>query len=57
MRARAATSNPAAAWALYDTASRELRFQRTAYDIETAARKIRDAGLPEALADRLERGR
>ena len=49
--------NPAAAWALYDTGSRELSVRRTAYDIETAARKIRDAGLPEALADRLERGR
>ena len=49
--------NPGAAWALYDTHSRELRFQRTAYDIETAARKIRAAGLPEALAERLERGR
>lgn len=48
--------NPAAAWALYDTTTRELRFQRTAYDIETAARKIRAAGLPEALAERLERG-
>ncbi|MGV3549429.1 metallophosphoesterase family protein [Rhizobium sp.] len=49
--------NPAAAWALYDTETRELRFQRTAYDIETAARKIRAAGLPEALAERLEQGR
>lgn len=49
--------NPAAAWALYDTATRELRYQRTAYDIEAAAMKIRAVGLPEALADRLERGR
>jgi diadenosine tetraphosphatase ApaH/serine/threonine PP2A family protein phosphatase len=49
--------NPAAAWALYDTDTRELRFQRTPYDIEGAARKIRAAGLPEALADRLEQGR
>jgi diadenosine tetraphosphatase ApaH/serine/threonine PP2A family protein phosphatase len=49
--------DPAAAWALYDTDTRELSFQRTAYDIETAARKIRTAGLPEALAERLEWGR
>ena len=49
--------NPASAWALYDTATRELRFQRTAYDIEAAAAKIRKAGLPEALAERLYGGR
>lgn len=48
--------NPAAAFALYDTESRELRFQRVAYDIETAAAKIRKAGLPEALAERLYAG-
>ena len=48
--------NPASAWALYDTETRELRFQRTAYDIETAAAKIRKAGLPEALAERLFQG-
>lgn len=49
--------NPAAAFALYDTASAELRFLRTAYDVETAARKILAAGLPASLADRLFRGR
>lgn len=49
--------NPASAWALYDTQTRELSFQRTAYDIEKAAAKVRAAGLPEALAARLERGR
>ena len=49
--------NPAAAFALYDTESRELRFQRIAYDIETAAAKILAAGLPAPLAERLFRGR
>lgn len=49
--------NPAAAWALYDTESRELQYRRTPYDIEQAAAKIRAAGLPEALAFRLEQGR
>ncbi len=49
--------NPAAALALYDTASAELRYLRVAYDIETAAQKIRAAGLPASLADRLFRGR
>lgn len=48
--------NPAAAWALYDTDTRELRFQRTPYDIDTSAQKIRAAGLPEVLAERLGRG-
>jgi diadenosine tetraphosphatase ApaH/serine/threonine PP2A family protein phosphatase len=48
--------NPAAAFALYDMEARELRFQRVAYDIETAAAKIRKAGLPEALAERLFAG-
>lgn len=49
--------NPAAAFALYDTESAELRFLRVGYDIETAAQKIRAAGLPASLADRLFRGR
>ncbi|MFC6444395.1 metallophosphoesterase family protein [Shinella zoogloeoides] len=49
--------NPAAAFALYDTASATLRFLRVAYDVEKAADKIRAAGLPASLADRLFRGR
>lgn len=49
--------NPAAAFALYDTDSAELRYLRVAYDIEAAAAKIRTAGLPASLADRLFRGR
>ena len=48
--------NPAAAYGLYDTESRKLRFCRIAYDVDTAARKIRAAGLPEVLATRLYRG-
>ena len=49
--------NPNAAFALYDTQSAMLRFMRVAYDIEKAAEKIRAAGLPASLADRLFRGR
>lgn len=49
--------NPAAAFALYDTEGAQLRYLRVAYDIETAASKIRAAGLPASLADRLYRGR
>jgi predicted phosphodiesterase len=49
--------NPAAAYGLYDTDTRDLRFCRVPYDAEAAARKIIDAGLPEALAIRLLGGR
>jgi len=45
--------NPAAAFATYDTARRELTYRRAPYDIETVAAKIRAAGLPEVLAIRL----
>jgi diadenosine tetraphosphatase ApaH/serine/threonine PP2A family protein phosphatase len=49
--------NPAAAFALYDTVSREISFCRVPYDVEAAAQRIRDAGLPLWLADRLFEGR
>jgi len=47
---------PQAGWALLDTATGELCFRRTPYDLALAAQKIRAAGLPEALASRLLRG-
>ncbi|WP_421592557.1 metallophosphoesterase family protein [Shinella sp. M27] len=49
--------NPCAAFALYDTESADLRFLRAAYDIAAAANKIRAAGLPVSLAERLFEGR
>ncbi|MBR1124470.1 metallophosphoesterase family protein [Bradyrhizobium lablabi] len=49
--------NPAAAFAMYETEKREITYLRVAYDIATAARKIRDNGLPPFLADRLSVGR
>lgn len=49
--------NPAAAYALYDTVTSELRGVRVRYDVAAAAARIRDAGLPEALAARLALGR
>lgn len=49
--------NPAACYALYDDVTRELTYVRVPYDIETAQRKIRAAGLPSFLAARLEWGR
>jgi diadenosine tetraphosphatase ApaH/serine/threonine PP2A family protein phosphatase len=49
--------NPAAAFALYDTATREITFCRVPYDVEAAAQRIRDNGLPLWLAERLFLGR
>jgi diadenosine tetraphosphatase ApaH/serine/threonine PP2A family protein phosphatase len=48
--------NPAAAYALFDSIKEEMTFFRVAYDHLRAAQKIRAAGLPEALAQRIERG-
>ena len=49
--------DPRAAWVLYDSDAHAVTYHRTPYDIETAQRKIRDAGLPPILADRLSVGR
>ena len=48
--------NPAAAYTTFDTERREITFHRVGYDHHTAAHKIRRAGLPEALAYRVEAG-
>jgi len=49
--------NPAAAFVTYDTASRDITYCRVPYDIDAAAQRIRDNGLPGWLADRLAMGR
>ena len=49
--------NPAAAFALYDTAAREITYCRVPYDVEAAAQRIREQGLPLWLAERLLIGR
>jgi diadenosine tetraphosphatase ApaH/serine/threonine PP2A family protein phosphatase len=49
--------NPAASYAVLDTAKRELTYLRVPYDVETAAARIRAQGLPSWLADRLFVGR
>ena len=49
--------DPRAAYAIYDTDAKEVTYRRVAYDIATAQKKIRDAGLPPILADRLSVGR
>jgi diadenosine tetraphosphatase ApaH/serine/threonine PP2A family protein phosphatase len=48
--------NPAAAFAMLDTAQAELTYCRVPYDIEAAAAGIRNMGLPPRLADRLFEG-
>lgn len=48
--------NTAAAYAILDTDRRTLTFHRVAYEWSRAADKIRAAGLPEGLANRLELG-
>ena len=46
-----------AAFALYDSDSRQIEFHRIVYDVAKAQKRIRDAQLPERLADRLLHGR
>jgi len=47
---------PAAAYALLDLSRGEITTHRVAYDIDASAEKIRAAGLPEMLAERLRSG-
>ncbi|NQT82830.1 metallophosphoesterase family protein [bacterium] len=49
--------NPLACYAVYDLVQDLIKFVRVPYDIETAQRKIIDAGLPHGLAMRLGRGK
>ncbi len=48
--------NPAACYAMFDIATTTLTFHRVPYDHEAAGAKIRAAGLPSWLADRLVDG-
>jgi predicted phosphodiesterase len=49
--------DPRAAYAMYDSDSGTVVYRRTAYDLAGAQKKIREAGLPHILADRLAAGR
>lgn len=49
--------NPAACYALFDDATNELIYFRVPYDHESTAAKIRSAGLPQSIGNRLEHGR
>lgn len=45
------------AYAVYDHDNQEVSIRRIPYDLQTAQRKIREAGLPEPLAERLALGK
>jgi len=49
--------NPRACCAVYDSHTQVVHIHRVTYDVRAAARKIIEAGLPEALALRLELGK
>lgn len=48
--------DPAACWALVDTARAEITYHRVPYEVDEAAKKIRRAALPEMYAERLTWG-
>lgn len=48
--------DPRAAYLLLDLEAGRASFRRVAYDVERTQREMRDAGLPELLAARLELG-
>ena len=48
--------NPACAFAVYDSETTSYQLFRRPYDIDAAANKILDAGLPRLLAERLYLG-
>ena len=49
--------HPEAAYGVYDEDAGRLSIRRVAYDVEAAAARIREVGLPDILADRLHLGR
>lgn len=49
--------NPQSAYLVYDSQRHELEIKSTSYDIAKAQKKIIDAGLPRALAERLSFGK
>ena len=49
--------DPRACYAVYDSDEASVEFRRVPYDIGATQQKMREAGLPEYLADRLTYGR
>lgn len=48
--------NPASSFIIFDSDKREIQFIRYPYEVKKTQKKIREAGLPELLASRLEAG-
>lgn len=48
--------NPLAAFAIYDSKAKKMKFYRIKYDIKEAQKKIKQKKLPGALAERLSLG-
>ena len=48
--------DPRASYVIYDPKARQIRYRRLEYDIEAAQERIRFAGLPDRLAQRLAVG-
>jgi predicted phosphodiesterase len=49
--------NPKASYVIFDLLNNVIESRRVAYDVAAVQKKIRAAGLPETLAQRLEQGR
>ena len=49
--------NPSASFGIYDTDARQVEIRRLSYDVARVQKKMRRAGLPDYLIDRLPRGR
>jgi len=49
--------DPRAGYVIYDLQQGTIELRRLTYDVQTAQRKIRAAGLPERLAERLSLGK
>ena len=45
-----------ASYVIYNHDTQTINFRRVEYDLETAQKKIRAAGLPESLAERIAHG-
>lgn len=48
--------NPSSSYIVFDSGKMEISFNRFSYEVARTQKKIRDAGLPELLASRLEAG-
>lgn len=48
--------DPRASYVIYDVETQSVEFRRVDYDIAGAQKRIREAGLPAILSDRLEKG-